>query len=222
MRLTRKKAAILASTLVLLAIAAAIAVVVIGNMRETAIEQKIGDLLKAKINATLVPQLEFEGIDYQQPKTLILRDVRLVSPDPDAPSQTITIFHADFVRIELGEVPRKGQPLVFESLTLERPTVRLVWPQSGGGAVGFSDLIAPQRGSNAIKVSTALRMNLVALQDATLVIDTRLPGTQPTVIDQITTDVHIDPAQGGQYHLALDLDREPRVERTYRCSARCR
>ncbi|MEM9415407.1 MAG: hypothetical protein AAGA29_08030 [Planctomycetota bacterium] len=209
MRITRKRITALVVTLALLASAGFAVVYVVGTMRETAVEQKLGEILKARINATLVPQLEFDGIDYQQPKTVVLRNVRLVADDPDAAGGSVAIFQADSLTLELGEVPRKGRPLVLASLTLERPTVRLVWSESAGKVIGFSDLVAASPGEDAVPVSDALRMSRIALREASVVVDTRRPGTTPTVIDEITTDLLIDPAAGGRYRLALELDRAP-------------
>jgi len=207
MRITKRRV-FLAGT-VLLLIAAAVVFLVVGGVGESAVESYIGEQLKKVVNDRLEPDLAFDTLDYQQPKTVVLHGVRLVSPDPDQPGRQVRIFEADEVRIELAHVPRPGRPLVLESLTLQQPTVRLIVPRDGGAVVGYGNLVHQAPDADATPLSEILQLKLIALRDASVILDTRALDTEPTVIDQVTTDLVIDPADGGRYQLALDLDRAP-------------
>ncbi len=181
---------------------------ILGGAGSSALEQYIGEQVKRTVNGYLTPELAFEGLDYQAPKTVVLQDVRLIAPDPDNPGTRIDIFEAESVRIELGELPRPGKPIVIQSITLNAPTARLILA-ADGKAIGYSELVQAEAEGDAPPLSEVLQLRLIELRDAAVVLDTREPGTEPTQIDDISTDLHIDPTDGGRYHLALELDRVP-------------
>ena len=118
MRITKRRVFLVG--IVLLLLAATAVFLVVGGVGESAVESYIATQLKKIVNDRLEPELDFDSLDYQQPKTVVLHGVRLVSPDPDAPGKKVRIFEADEVRIELANIPRPGQPLVLESLLLEQ------------------------------------------------------------------------------------------------------
>lgn len=212
MRITKRRVVSAGVVLFLLAAAAATLIFVVGGVGESAVESYIGEQLKKVVNDRLEPDLEFDALDYQQPKTVVLHGVRLVSPDPDQPGKTVRIFEADEVRIELATIPRPGQPLVLESLTLQQPTVRLIVPRDGGAVVGYGALVHQEPDADPTPLSEILQLKLIALRDASVILDTRALDAEPTVIDQVTTDLLIDPADGGRYQLALELDRSPALD----------
>ncbi|MFI4861471.1 MAG: AsmA-like C-terminal region-containing protein [Phycisphaerales bacterium JB063] len=215
MRITRKRfLTAFLIVLVLLVAAGGTIFYMIGGVGESPLEAWVGRQVKSTLNSYLVPQLEFDEVDYQAPRSVTLLGVRLVADDPDAPGQQVSIFEAEAMRITLGELPRLGKPIVVESVTLERPTVRLVTPQGGGPLIGFSELVKSEPDAEAPPLSEVLQLKLVELIEAQVVLDTREPGTQPTVFDQITTDLNIDAQSGGLYNLALDLDRKPALGAT--------
>lgn len=184
----------------------------VGGEGESPLEAWVGRQVKATINGYLVPQLEFDEVDYQAPKTIHLTGVRLVAEDPDRTGGTVDIFEAESMTITLGQVPRLGRPLVIETVTLNRPTIRLVTPHGGGPLIGYSTLVQAEPDAEAPPLSEVLRLTLVELQDAAVLLDTREPDTEPVVFDQITTDVHIDQDTGGLYHISLELDRTPALD----------
>lgn len=212
MRITKRRVVLAGSVILLLAAAAVF--LVVGGVGESAVESYIATQLKKMVNDRIEPDLEFDTLDYQQPKTVVLHGVRLVSPDPDAPGKHVRIFEADEIHIELANIPRPGQPLVLESLTLEQPTVRLIVPRDGGAVVGYGNLVQqdPDPDADPTPLSEILQLRLIALREASVVLDTRGLDAEPTVIDEVTTDLHIDPSDGGRYQLALDLDRSPALE----------
>ncbi|XAM00022.1 hypothetical protein OT109_01275 [Phycisphaeraceae bacterium D3-23] len=215
MRKTGKR--LLWAVLVLFVLLAAVGGVVfymIGGVGESPLEAWVGRQVKATLNSYLIPQLEFDEVDYQAPRSVTLLGVRLVADDPDAPGKKVNIFEAESMHITLGELPRMGKPIVVESVTLEKPTVRLVTPEGGGPLIGFSQLVKAEPDAEAPPLSEVLQLKLVALIEAQVVLDTRDPGTQPTVFDEITTDLNIDAQSGGVYQLSLDLNRKPALGAT--------
>ena len=212
MRITKRRVFLVG--IVLLLLAATAVFLVVGGVGESAVESYIATQLKKIVNDRLEPELDFDSLDYQQPKTVVLHGVRLVSPDPDAPGKKVRIFEADEVRIELANIPRPGQPLVLESLLLEQPTVRLIIPRGGGAVVGYGDLVQHEPDGDARPLSEILQLKLIGLRDASVEIDTRDLDTEPTVIDEVTTDLLIDSKEGGRYHLALAMDRAPALDAT--------
>lgn len=180
----------------------------LGGAGSSVLEQYIGEQVKRTVNGYLTPDIAFDGLDYQAPKTVVLHNVRLTAPDPDQPGTRVDIFEAESIRMELGELPRPGRPIIIKSLTLTAPTARLIVGDDGT-VIGYGELVQAEADGDAPPLSEVLQLRLIELRDATVVLDTREPDTEPTLIDDITTDLHIDPSDGGQYHLSMQLDRVP-------------
>lgn len=180
----------------------------LGGAGSSVLEQYIGEQVKRTVNGYLTPDIAFDGLDYQAPKTVVLHNVRLTAPDPDQPGTRVDIFEAESIRMELGELPRPGRPIIIKSLTLTAPTARLIVGDDGT-VIGYGELVQAEADGDAPPLSEVLQLRLIELRNATVVLDTREPGTEPTLIDDITTDLHIDPSDGGQYHLSMQLDRVP-------------
>lgn len=207
---TKKKRLFTALAIVALLLAAGggAGLVILGGAGSSVLEQYIGEQIKRTVNGYLTPDIAFDGLDYQAPKTVVLHNVRLTSPDPDQPGTRVDIFEADSIRMELGELPRPGRPIIIKSLTLTAPTARLIVADDGT-VIGYGELLQAEADGDAPPLSEVLQLRLIELRGAAVVLDTREPGTEPTLIDDITTDLHIDPSDGGQYHLSMQLDRVP-------------
>lgn len=215
MRITRKRVLrVFAVVAVLVAGAGGGVYMMVGGEGVSPLEAWVGRQVKTTINSYLIPQLEFDEVDYQAPKTVHLTGVHLTAEDPDNPGKTVEIFTAESMTITLGQVPRLGRPLVIETVTLNQPTLRLVTPTGGGPLIGYSKLVQSEPDAEAPPLSEVLQLTLIELRDAAIVLDMRDPGTEPTIFDQISTDLHIDQEAGGLYDLALELDRAPALDAT--------
>jgi hypothetical protein len=105
----------------------------------TVVEKWVGKQLAAIANAHLGPTLSFDRMGYAYPRTVTLHNVRLTADD-------VPIIAADALRVEFAEVPRRGRPIVLESVRFQRPVVRLI-QHEGGTLLGFSDFVKPGGGA---------------------------------------------------------------------------
>jgi hypothetical protein len=132
----RRRAAIVA--LVALGAAGAALVVARGARRVIGdVERWCGRQILAIANDHLGPRLSFARLRYVPPRSVLVEEVALRAGDT-------TIAEAASALIGLARVPREGEPIVFESVVLERPVVRLV--ERDGGLVGFEGFVRPGMG----------------------------------------------------------------------------
>ncbi len=165
--------------------------------------------LSAIAGDLLNPTFSMESVTYEYPRTLVARGVRLREGDVD-------IITADIARIELAKIPREGEPIVFESVRLGTPVVRLI-PVPGAGLLGLSDLIRTggstlrEDGGSTVP-SDIFSLRRLEIVDGTLTFEPA--DAEPMVLDDIdiTTDVAPSPLSPGLYALTGRLHRAPIVE----------
>lgn len=180
---------------------------VVGGVGQSSLEAWVGTRIKAVIAESLKPTLDFESLDYQAPRTVVLRDVTLTADDPDVPTGRTEVLRARTFQLELGEIPRKGQPLKLSSASIDGGQINLI-ADGAGGFVGFSDLTTDTASEDPEQLlSEVLQISEIIVNDSAIVYDTRAPGTQPMRIEQIDTIVRIAPGDGGSYGLDVVLER---------------
>ncbi|MFN3166746.1 MAG: AsmA-like C-terminal region-containing protein [Phycisphaeraceae bacterium] len=196
-----------AALLVLLAGGVVALVVVVGGAGESAIETWVGGELKQVAGAHLKPQLEFDSLDYQAPRTVVLTNVRLSADDPDHANQRVNIIDAKRIEIELAELPKRGEPVRLKSVRVDGASVRLVASRAGG-LVGFSDFLVDQTPGDAPPLSEVLQITEIIIRDGAIEYDARTPDTAPMRFDKIDTELQIAEHDAGTYKLDLELARE--------------
>jgi hypothetical protein len=197
-----------AAFLVLVAGGVVALVLVVGGAGESALEAWVGGELKKIAGAHLKPELEFDTLDYQAPRTLVLTNVRLSADDPDDAKRRVDIIDAKRIEIELAELPQRGEPLRLKSVRLDGASVRLV-ESKAGGLVGFSDFLTAKKSTgDTPPLSEVLQITEIVINDGAIEYDARTPDTQPMRFDGIDTDLNIAEGDGGTYQLDLELDRE--------------
>ncbi|MEI8198197.1 MAG: hypothetical protein WCI73_20075, partial [Phycisphaerae bacterium] len=87
----------------------------------SAIESWVGSQLLEIGGTYLEPELHFARLTYLRPRTIILDNVTLSSPDPANPGHRVVILAVQHARLELTEIPRRGQPIKFSEVILESP-----------------------------------------------------------------------------------------------------
>lgn len=206
MRLVKRSAWGFAALLALAAGGAIALILIVGGVGQSAIEGWVASQLKAIARDTLKPELDFDTLDYRAPSTVMLTGVRLVANDPGRPGERVTIIQARRITIELAELPREGQPLRFDAITLDDATVRLV-DQQQGGFVGFDDLLVEGVWESGTRLSELLQVNAIVINNGAIEYDSKEPDTQPMRFDDIDTTVRITPGERG-YRLDLDLGKQ--------------
>lgn len=211
MRIIKRTAWGFGAVAVLIVGGAVALLLVVGGAGQSAIEAWVGDQLKEVAAAHLKPELEFDTIDYQAPRTLVLTNVRLTADDPDHPDQRIDIIDAKRIRIELAELPSEGEPLRIKSIELDGATIRLI-DTDQSGLVGFSDFVREKSTTDAPPLSEVLQITQISITGGAIEYDARTSGTEPMRFDQIDTVLDIDETDGGTYALDLKLDRKDELD----------
>jgi hypothetical protein len=187
---------------------------VLSGTGSAAVERYVADQVSAAAADNLNPRLSFTALRYHYPLTTVLNDVRLVADDPAKPGATVDIFVAKHVTLEMAEIPRSGQPLRIQKLTLDHPEFRAVCVgEKDSRLVGYGDLLRNQPAAQpAVKLTDVFEIRLIQIVDGLVVYKSRRPGAKPMKIDQISFHLNVEPAKGseaGWYTMEMDLERKP-------------
>ena len=210
-RSARRRRAI-ATSVVLLVLVAAAAVWV------GAVERWIGQQLRALAAAHLVPTFAFDDLTYRFPRTIILRGVRLTSPDPESPSEAIEILAMDSLILVLSDIPRPEEPFRMQRLELARPELQLVRISAGeasGRLLGFSRLLKEDPEASAApgpppaRPSELFQVRVVSIEGGRVQLDSRAGSDAIMLIDGIVSKLLLQPEDAGAYAVDFSLDHHP-------------
>jgi len=193
--------------------------------REGRIDDWIGRVLIGIVNTYLEPQLSFVALDYTPPGAVQLRDAALTARDGTR------VMAFDAFGLTLAEMPRYGEPVVIEEVSLGRGTVNLIRDPLGGGFRGLTPFVkaGPSQSFTAaapapapptaqprdelphrFQLSDVLRLRRIEVRELALRYDPG-DGRPPMVLDGITTTLTIVPdteqAEPGWYALSCNMDR---------------
>ncbi|MDY7109915.1 MAG: AsmA-like C-terminal region-containing protein [Planctomycetota bacterium] len=191
--------------LCILAVAAGLLLWNTGRLGTTGVEQWVGRQILAIANDALRPKLSFQTLDYEYPATATLHEVRLT--DDETPFVTATSM-----RIVFTERPRRGRPIVIETIELTEPVVELR-QRPDGSMVGFSDFIESTEGrtradGGSTRPSDVFAIRTLRIIDGVFVYAT--PDDQAMRLDEITFDLTSSPdSEQGWYALDALLERAP-------------
>ncbi len=165
----------------------------------------------------IVPSIAFTTFNFRAPGTVELYGVTFTSPDG------VEVLSTDVLRITLAEIPRRGRPIVMESVTLDGLTLRLIRPEPGAmdedslfrGLVPFvrEDNIRDQsRLDESVRLSNVMQIRTLSLINGTIEYD-ESAGQQPMTLTGITMDLTLEPvtenSEPGWYRVTSCLDRSP-------------
>jgi hypothetical protein len=206
------RTAVLVGVLLLVVIAGGVAVT--GRVGSNRVEQWVGQRLVEVVATYLTLGLEFGDLDYQYPRTVVLRDVRLIA-DPSQSAAAgrgeVVVAQVGELTLELAEVPRRGEPLRVARLLLDEPTVRVVM-SAGGGVVGFSPLMREEAlplpdGGPDLKLSEAFVATRIEIKGGRVAYQGPSPDAGPLRIDGVNMTIEFDAQNADAYQLIARVDR---------------
>lgn len=170
------------------------------------LEEWIGGQLTGIANAYLVPQLAYSEIDYRWPGEVTLGGVTFTAPDGTR------VLELESMSVTLAEVPKIGEPIVIQNLSLARPTVRLLREHREDGSSGFKGLSpivrhapgADEEVPEEFRLSSVLRLRRIDIAEGTFVYDAG-DGSPPMTLAGLTTTVQAAPDEGEPGWYALDI-----------------
>jgi uncharacterized protein involved in outer membrane biogenesis len=116
----------------------------------------------------IVPTMAFESFNYQAPRTVELDGVTFTAPDGTR------VIDASRLTLTLAEIPRRGQPIVIESVTVDGGSLRLERASEVDGVL-FKGLVPFVKRANireqdrveeSVRLSSVLRLEAVRLNNA--------------------------------------------------------
>ncbi|MGD0140305.1 MAG: hypothetical protein ABSD28_15645 [Tepidisphaeraceae bacterium] len=160
--------------------------------------------------------------------TVGLKDFRLSADDPVNPGQKIDVVACRKLDVALTEPVISGKPISIDRVVLDRPVISAVSVTPGSMRfVGVPNLPAqssspeaaqspavpaPSAGAPATqswKLGDVLRVKAFQLNDAKIIYDPRIPGTQRMCLDPISTSLNVDPDDPGSYRFDAAISRQP-------------
>jgi hypothetical protein len=201
--------------LIIVALVAFLILVVGAAVWIGAVENWIGHQLLNLAAAHLVPSFDFDDLSYTFPTSITLRGVRLTSPDPEAPDQTIEILTVDSLDLVLTEIPRPDETFHMEQIALARPTLHLVripGEKPPGKLLGFSGLFVEDAARAArpkVKLSDVFQVRVVSIDAGRVRADPRDGTATIMLIDGISSQLLLHPDDAGSYGLDFALDHHP-------------
>jgi hypothetical protein len=102
----------------------------------TDLRQLVSNQILGAVNSRLEPQLDWDGSEFERPGTLRLKGLTLTAPDG---TRIVEVATAEIV---LTELPKRGEPIAIERVTLRDGTVRVIASEDGG-YVGLTPFVKP-------------------------------------------------------------------------------
>jgi len=153
--------------------------------------------------------------------TVGLENFRLSADDPVNPGQKIDVVACRKLDVALTEPVISGKPIAIDKIVLDRPVISAVSVRPGSirfvGVPNFpaqSSSAEPAQSPAAPatqpwKLGDVLRVKVFQLNDAKIIYDPRIPGTQRMCLDPISTSLNVDPQDPGSYRIDASISRQP-------------
>jgi hypothetical protein len=142
-----------------------------------------------------------------------LKDFRISADDPVNPGQKMDVVACKSLDVAMTEPIVSGKPIVIDKIILDEPAVSAVAIAPGSSRfVGVPNLppSAPSGPSAPMpKLGDLLRVKTFELNDAKIIYDPRIAGTQRMHLDQINTSLNVDPKNPGRYRVNTKIARDP-------------
>ena len=185
----------------LLVLLAAFVFLTISRVGQSSVEGWIGSQLQADINARGTLRLSFDKIDYQSPNRVVLDQLHLARVFTDGSS--IDLINVEQGAIELGEIPRRGKPIVISSVELTRPIVHL------DAFMKHDD--RPRHATTRPQLSSILHLTHVAITDGTIDYNDG-SGQQRLSWSKLSANLNLEARDAAWHHAKFAIDQSPLVK----------
>jgi hypothetical protein len=147
-----------------------------------------------------------------------VKDFRISADDPVNPGQKMDIVACKSLDVAMTEPIVSGKPIVIDKIILDEPAISAVAVAPGSSRfVGVPNLPSSAPSSTAApgpppampKIGDLIRVKTFELNNARIVYDPRIPGTQRMHLDGISTSLHLDPQNPGGYRVSTKIASEP-------------
>lgn len=183
--------------------------------RSTGVERWVAGQLERVAQSYLQPRLSYEDVNYVWPRTVILRKLKLTAEEGNGPP--FVIASVEKATLELAEVPRLGEPIAIQTLTLLRPEIRLIGASaSDSRLIGFSRLLKPReaaqkarQAAERTRVEDLFAIRGLNIEDGKVVYDPRRQESGAMELDHIQGRLGVMPTGDGWYSIKTAMNRAP-------------
>jgi hypothetical protein len=177
-----------------------------GGVGGSNVEQWVGNQLVGVLANYITPTIRFKTLDYQAPYTVVVSDLTIDHDDT-------AMVRLEQLRLELAEVPRRGEPIQIKEIVATRP--RLLFRHAARGFVGWSGFVKPQAVTNPETIpegqrfSDVLVLRRVQISDGVLVYEERGRGDTRMTLPGVNLTLATPPVDGqdGLYALNCEVKR---------------
>jgi hypothetical protein len=178
-----------------------------GGVGGSNVEQWVGNQLVGVLANYITPTIRFRTLDYQAPYTVVVSDLTIDHDDT-------AMVRLEQLRLELAEVPRRGEPIQIKEIVATRP--RLLFRHAARGFVGWSGFVKPQAVTNPETIpegqrfSDVLVLRRVQVSDGVLVYEERGRGDTRMTLPGVNLTLATPPIEGqeGCYALNCEVKRD--------------
>jgi hypothetical protein len=178
-----------------------------GGVGGSNVEQWVGNQLVGVLANYITPTIRFRTLDYQAPYTVVVSDLTIDHDDT-------AMVRLEQLRLELAEVPRRGEPIQIKEIVATRP--RLLFRHAARGFVGWSGFVKPQAVTNPETIpegqrfSDVLVLRRVQVSDGVLVYEERSRGDTRMTLPGVNLTLATPPIEGqeGCYALNCEVKRD--------------
>jgi hypothetical protein len=170
------------------------------------VEVWLGQAIRGIAGWYLEPEIQFDAISYVAPTGVKLTNFRLTAPDAAGVRHDfVTAVEAS---IELGRLPRPGEPIVIRQINLLDPQVKLIAMSADDPRlVGFSNLLKTNDAA-APEAGSVFEIRRLGVSNGRFVYDPRVERTTPLTLDQIDCELLLVESDDGSLSIDLDIDRD--------------
>lgn len=175
----------------------------IGEEGSTSLENWLGNQVVSLLQSQLNPTIEFDSIDYQAPRTLMIDGLRIVEDGS-------VMIQVARTQLEFASIPTVGEAFQIEQIILTEPHFRLEESEEGG-LVRWSHFLkdSPEPDTETdLVLSDVLQMRHIAINNG-VVEYIPFGDSPPMLLEGLTTtiDTHPNSTAPGVYVFDGTLER---------------
>ena len=182
----------------------------LGRRGSSGLENWIGRQVLLVLRYHLTPDISFDDLDYQAPRTVVVRHLTFASEGQ-------TFLEISQARLELAEIPRRNRPILVQSIELGEPRLRFIVRPGVDGLVGWTQFVRPKVIADPEvvppeqRLSEVLVLRRVAIRNAEVVYETLNGAGERMTLPGISLEMQTPPVanEPGWYQLIGRLQREP-------------
>ncbi|HON64905.1 MAG TPA: hypothetical protein PLS23_00315 [Phycisphaerae bacterium] len=179
----------------------------LGRKGTSDLENWIGRQIVGILQHHITPQVRFENLDYQAPRTVIVENLSFTAEDRP-------ILRVARARLELAAIPQRGKPILIQDVQLEAPQVLLAHT-ANEGLLGWTNFVRkqaiehPETVPEGQRLSDVLVLRHVGIHNGEVVYEDAAANRMTLPGINLNLETPPDEQEPGWYRLIGRLNRDP-------------